>query len=341
MKRWGIAFSAASIAVCTAFWAIAQSGRTHELKLVPANVHWGYYDARVKPVLRIAPGDTVHVETMVARGLERLRIAGVQNSEIPASLKAVEDAVKDRGPGAHPMTGPIHVEGAEPGDVLEVRIQNFEFLHPYGVTGFIPGSGTLPDDFPYARFKLIRFNKDGTADFGHGIRLRLAPFFGSIGVAPPSLNGRISSGPPGAHTGNLDNKELVAGSTLFMPVHVPGALLSFGDAHGMQGDGEVSLTAVETSVRGTVQVFLRKGKRLLWPRGETPTHYITMGLHTDLDEATKLAVKEMIDFLATEKSVPRDEAYILCSIAVDLRVTQNVDGTKGIHAMLAKSLFTR
>lgn len=342
MKRWVITLVATSFAVGAAAGTLAQSGRTHELKLVPANVHWGYYDARVKPVLRVASGDTVHVETMVARGLERLRIAGVAESEIPASLKAVEDAVKDRGPGAHPMTGPIYVEGAEPGDVLEVRIQNFEFLHPYGVTGFIPGSGTLPDEFPYARFKLIRFNvREGTAEFGHGVRLKLAPFFGSIGLAPPTLNGRISSGPPGAHTGNLDNKELVAGSTLFMPVHVPGALLSLGDAHGMQGDGEVSLTAVETSVRGTVQVFLRKGKRLLWPRGETPTHYISMGLHTDLDEATKLAVKEMIEFLVTEKGIPRDDAYILCSIAVDLRVTQNVDGTKGIHAMLAKSLFAR
>jgi len=171
------------------------------------------------------------------------------------------------------------------------------------------------------------------------VTLKLAPFFGSIGVAPNALVGRISSGPPGHHTGNLDNKELVVGSTLYLPVHVPGALLSLGDGHAMPGDGEVSLTALETSLRGTVQVTVRKGKRLNWPRAETPTHYIAMGLHPDLDEATRLATREMIDFLVTEKGMSRDDAYILCSLAADLRVTQLVDGTKGIHAMIAKSKF--
>ena len=313
---------------------------THDLRLIPENVHWGYYDGRLKPVLRINSGDTVRVETMVARGLERLRLAGVPDDEIPESLKVVERTVTDRGPGAHPLTGPIYVEGAEPNDLLEVRILGFEFLHPYGVSGFIPGSGTLPDEFPYTGFKLVRFNIGaGTAEFKPGVTLRLAPFFGSIGVAPPPILGRVSSGPPGFHTGNLDNKELVVGSTLYLPVHVPGGLLSMGDAHGMQGDGEVSLTALETSVRGTVQVFVRKGKKLNWPRAETPTHYITMGLHPDLDEAAKMATREMIDFLVSEKGMSREEAYILCSLAADLRVTQLVDGTKGIHAMIAKSIF--
>jgi len=314
--------------------------RTHDLRLIPENVHWGYYDGRLKPVLRINSGDTVRVETMVARGLERLRLAGVTDEEIPESLKAVERTVTDRGPGAHPLTGPIYVEGAEANDLLEVRILGFEFLHPYGVSGFIPGSGTLPDEFPYTGFKLVRFNiAAGTAEFKPGVTLQLAPFFGSIGVAPPPIVGRISSGPPGFHTGNLDNKELVTGSTLYLPVHVPGGLISLGDAHGMQGDGEVSLTALETSVRGTVQVFVRKGKKLNWPRAETPTHYITMGLNTDLDEAARMATREMIDFLVSEKGMTREEAYILCSIATDLRVTQLVDGTKGIHAMIAKSIF--
>jgi acetamidase/formamidase len=303
-------------------------------------VHWGYYDGRLKPVLRINPGDTVVVETMVARGLERLRLAGVADDEIPDSLKEVELAVTDRGPGAHPLTGPIYVEGAEPNDLLEVRIAGFEFLHPYGVSGFVPGSGTLPEDFPYTQFRLFRFDtRSATTEFKPGVTLPLAPFFGSIGVAPPPILGRISSGPPGFHTGNLDNKELVAGSILYLPVHVPGALLSMGDAHALQGDGEVSLTAVETSVRGRVQVFLQKGKRLNWPRAETPTHYITMGLHTDLDEAARMATREMIDYLVSERGMTRDEAYIFCSVAVDLRVTQLVDGTKGIHAMVAKSIF--
>jgi acetamidase/formamidase len=332
--------SAAVVVSFITLGVAAQPGRTHDLRLLPENVHWGYYDAAVKPVLRIVSGDTVRVETMVARGLQRLRAAGVPDDEIPEALKAVEGAITDRGPGAHPLTGPIWIEGAEPGDTLEVKILGFEYLHPYGVSGFLPGSGTLPEDFPYARFHLVRFNvRDGTAAFAPGVTLKLAPFFGSIGVALNPLLGRVSSGPPGAHAGNLDNKELVAGSTLYLPVHVPGALLSMGDGHGMQGDGEVTLTALETSLRGTVQVTVRKGRRLNWPRAETPTHYIAMGLHTDLDEAAKLATREMVDFLVTEKRMNRDEAYILCSLAADLHVTQLVDGTKGVHAMVPKSIF--
>jgi acetamidase/formamidase len=330
------------LAAITVPLGVAQAGRTHELKLLPENVHWGYYDAAVKPVLRIASGDTVRVEAMLARGLGRLRAAGVRDDEIPEALKVVERTVTERGPGAHPLAGPIFVEGAEPGDALELQIGGFEYLHPYGVSGFIPGSGTLPDDFPYAKFQLVRFDaRAGTAAFAPGITLKLAPFWGSIGVAPNPLVGRISSGPPGPHAGNLDNKELVTGSTLFIPVQVAGALLSMGDGHAMQGDGEVTLTALETSLRGTVQVSVRKGMHLRWPRAETPTHYIAMGLHTDLDEAAKLATREMIEFLVAEKKMNRDEAYVLCSIAVDLHVTQLVDGTKGVHAMLAKSIFAR
>ena len=322
--------------------SFSQTPRIHDLKLLPANVHWGYYDAAVKPVLRVASGDTIRVETMVARGLQRLRAAGVAEAEIPDALKAVETAITERGPGAHPLTGPIWIEGAERGDVLEVKMLGFEFLHPYGVAGFIPGSGTLPGDFPYVRFKLVRFNvRAGTGEFSPGVSLTLAPFFGSIGVAPDPLVGRISSGPPGPHAGNLDNKELVVGSTLYIPVQVPGALLSVGDGHGMQGDGEVTLTALETSLRGTIQVNVRKGKRVNWPRAETPTHYISMGLHADLDEAAQLATREMIDFLVTEKGMDRDNAYILCSLAADLHVTQLVDGTKGVHAMLPKAMFAK
>jgi acetamidase/formamidase len=319
---------------------VSMKAETHDLKLVPANVHWGYYDARLKPALKIASGDTVRIETMLAGGVERLKMVGVPDSDIPDALTRVENGVTDRGPGAHPLTGPIYVEGAEPGDIVEVRILGFEFLHPYGITGFRPGSGTLPDDFPYARFKLIRLDpKAGTAAFGPGVTLKLAPFWGSIGVAPPAMMRRISSGPPGPHAGNLDNKELVAGSSLFLPVHVPGALISIGDGHALQGDGEVTVTAVETSLRGTVQIFVRKGKPIRWPRAETPTHFITMGLHPDLDEAARMATREMIDFLVSEKGMSRDDAYILCSLAVDLHVTQLVDDTKGIHAMLPKSIL--
>jgi acetamidase/formamidase len=339
MKRL---FAIGGVLVAGSALALAQAPRVHDLKLIPQNVHWGYYDASVKPVLRIASGDTVRVETMIARGIQRLHAAGVKDDEIPESLKLVERTVTERGPGRHPMTGPIFVEGAEPGDTLAVKMIGFEFLHPYGVSGFAPESGTLPEEFPYVRFQLVRFDIGaGTGQFAPGITLTLAPFFGSIGVAPDPFVGRISSGPPGVHAGNLDNKELVAGSTLYIPVAAPGALISFGDGHAMQGDGEVTLTALETSLRGTVQISVRKGARLRWPRAETPTHYIAMGLSENLDEAAKLALREMIDFLVTEKKMTRDEAYILCSVAADLHVTQLVDGTKGVHAMIAKSIFTR
>src|SRR5262245_12596844 len=293
-------------------FASPQSPRVHELKLLPENVHWGYYDAAVKPVLRVASGDRVRVETMVAGGLQRLRLAGATEAEIPDSLKAVERQVTERGPGAHPMSGPIFVEGAEPGDTLEIRIGPIEFLHNFGVNAFSPGGGTLPDAYPYAGLRLMRWQPGAErVEFKPGVALRLAPFFGSIGVAPPPLVGRISSRPPGYHGGNLDNKDLVAGSTLYLPVHVPGALLSIGDGHALQGDGEVTGTALETSLRGTFEIRVRKGQRLRWPRAETPTHYIAMGLHEDLDEATRLATREMVEFLIAEKGLSRDEAYML------------------------------
>jgi acetamidase/formamidase len=343
MKR---AFACALVVVSVVFGArgfsraFAQTPRVHELPLRPETIHWGYYDSKVQPALRVASGERVRVETMIAGGLQRLRLAGVTDGEIPESMKVVEQRVTERGPGAHPMSGPIFVTGAEPGDTLEIRILAIEFLHNFGVNAFSPGGGTLPDDFPYAGLKLFRWQPGATTvTFAPGITLPIAPFFGSIGVAPPPLVGRISSRPPGYHGGNLDNKDLVAGSTLYLPVHVPGALLSIGDGHAMQGHGEVTGTALETSLRGTFELRVIKGQRLKWPRAETPTHYIAMGLSEDLDEATRLAVREMVDFLVVQKKMSRDDAYMLCSLAADLHVTQSVDATKGVHAAVAKSIF--
>jgi acetamidase/formamidase len=226
--------------------------------------------------------------------------------------------------------------------VLEIRIIAIDYLHNFGVNAFSPGGGVLPDDYPYSVVKLIRWPAGATSvQFAPGITLPMAPFFGSIGVAPPPLVGRISSRPPGYYGGNLDNKDLVVGSTLYLPVHVPGALLSIGDGHAMQGDGEVTGTALETSLRGTFELRVIKGARLKWPRAETPTKYIAMGLSEDLNEATRLAVREMVDFLMVEKKLSRDDAYMLCSLAADLHVTQAVDATKGVHVTVAKSLFNR
>ncbi len=334
MKTLGVA----ALAVLVAETALSE---THRLPLAPENVRWGYFDASVAPVLRIASGDVVELETMVARGLERMILAGAAEKDFPESIRRVESEVKERGPGAHPLTGPIAVEGAEPGDVLEIRIEAIDFWMPLGVCGFLPDGGTLPDEFPHAGLKLFRLDLNAkTAELRPGVVIPLAPFFGTIGVAPPRLRGRVSSGPPGHHGGNLDLKELVAGTTLFLPVHVSGALLSVGDGHAAQGDGEVSGTAIETFLRGRFRVSVHKDReRLLWPRVETPTHYVTVGLDPDLDEAARLATSEMVRLLVAQKGLSREEAYILASVGVDLRVTQLVDGTKGIHAMLAKTIF--
>jgi acetamidase/formamidase len=240
------------------------------------------------------------------------------------------------------LTGPIFIEGAEPGDTLEVRIQKIQLAIPYAYNAFSPRGGFLPEDFPRQRMKIIPLDeKRMVANFAEGIEIPLRPFFGSMGVAPPPSAGRISSVQPGNHAGNLDNKELVAGTTLFIPVHAKGAIFEIGDGHAGQGDGEIDITALETSLRGTLQFVVRKDLHLKWPRAETPTHYIVMGLDKDLTLAAKLAARESIEFLTTEKQLSADQAYMLSSVAVDFHITQVVDGTRGVHGMIPKAIFKK
>ena len=317
------------------------TGQFYHLKATPKTAVWGYYDAKTPPVLRIKSGDTVEIQTLVTSSPERFASAGVQPDQIEQPLRDIFKEVKDKGPGVHILTGPVYIEGAEPGDVLEVRIQKIQLAIPYALNAFAPGRGFLPDDYPYARARAIPLDaKRMIANFAPGIDIPLHPFFGSMGVAPPDVTGRISSNPPWVHAGNLDNKELVAGSTLFIPIHARGALFEVGDGHAGQGDGEVDVTALETSLIGTFQFIVRKDVHLLWPRAETPTHYITMGLHADLTEATKIAVREMINFLMSEKHLTREDAYMLASVAADLHITELVDGNDGVHMMIAKAIFT-
>jgi acetamidase/formamidase len=320
--------------------ALAQQPATHQLKASPKTVVWGYYSASAPPALRVRSGDTVEIETLITNSPARLEAAGVAPDQIEPALRAIYKEVTDKGPGGHILTGPVYIEGAEPGDTLEVRIQSIRLAIPYSYNGFRPGSGFLPDEFPYSRIKIVPLDRDRmVAHFSDRIEIPLRPFFGSMGVAPPEASGRISSAPPWFHAGNLDNKELVAGTKLYIPVHARGALFEVGDGHAAQGNGEVDITALETSLTGVFQFIVRKDMHLRWPRGETPTHYITMGLHEDLREATRLAVLEMIDFLVTEKHLTRDDAYMLISSAADLAITQLVDGNKGVHAMIPKSIF--
>jgi acetamidase/formamidase len=314
----------------------------HVLKPTPKTVVWGYYDAASKPVLKIKSGDTVEVQTLLAGSPQRLEEAFLPAAEVEQTLRDIFNEVKDKGPGGHILTGPIWIEGAEPGDTLEVRVKEVKLAINYGYTGFVAKRGFLPEDFDRTRTRIIRLDeKRMVAPFGKGIEIPLRPFFGCMGVAPPASAGRISSGPPGVHAGNLDNKELVAGTKLFIPVHVPGALFAVGDGHAAQGNGEVCLTAIETSLRGTFEFVVRKDLKLRWPRAETPSHYIVMGLDKDLTKATKLAVREAIDFLVTQKDLGADEAYMLTSISVDFSITQLVDGTLGVHGMIPKEIFKR
>ncbi|HJS73638.1 MAG TPA: acetamidase/formamidase family protein [Vicinamibacteria bacterium] len=316
--------------------AFAQQ-RTHRLKAAPDTVVWGYYDGSVPPVLTVDSGDIVDVEAMIT-GARLLRTLGVPEDAIRPDMEEMDEKVKQEGP--HLLLGPVAVRGAEAGDVLEVRILEMGIVDPWAVNLFAPGGGALPKLFPYQGGKFVRLDLErNVALFGPGIEIPLRPFFGSLGVAPPPISGRIGSGPPGVHTGNLDNKELTAGSTLYIPVHVKDAFLFIGDGHAAQGDGEVNGTALEASLSGKLQLVVRKDLKFSWPRAETPQYYMTMGLDPDLDTAAEMAVSQMVDHLVQDRGMSREDAYVLCSAAVDLRVTQVVDGTKGIHALLPKNLF--
>lgn len=313
---------------------------TYQLKPTPKTVTWGYYSADAPPALRIHSGDTVEIQTLLTSSPKRLAEAGVPANEIEQSLRDIFDQVKDRGPGGHILTGPVYVEGTEPGDVLEVRIQAIRLAIPYAYNAFGPGRGFLPDDYPYGKIKIIPLDADRMmAHFAEGIRIPLHPFFGSIGDAPPGAAGRINSGPPWMHAGNLDNKWLVAGTTLYLPVNAPGALFWAGDGHAGQGDGEVDITAMETSLIGTFQLIDRKDMHLLWPRAETPDYYVAMGINADLSKATEMAVHQMIDFLIEEKHLSRDDAYMLASVAADLHISEIVDGNDVVSMMLPKAIF--
>jgi acetamidase/formamidase len=331
----------AAVVALVGILAQAQAPRTHRLEATPATVAYGYYWSEAKPVLRIASGDIIDVDTLLTNTPNGLQRAGVPPEKIQASLQAIVAEVTGdrRGPGGHILTGPVYVEGAEPGDVLEVKVLSIDFAIDYGYngcSGFIPSN--CDKSVPQRILQLD--TKTMTSAFRPDIVVPLRPFFGSMGVAPAPEIGRVSSNPPGKHAGNLDNRELIAGSTLYIPVFVPGALFEIGDGHAAQGDGEVDQTAIETSLRGRVQLTVRKDMRLTWPRAETATDYISMASDESLMTATTVAVQEMIDFLAATKKLTKHEAYQLVSIAGNVAVTQLVDKpVYGVHVKMPKSIF--
>ena len=309
----------------------------HHLAAGPDTCHWGYFDADLPPRLTIRSGDRVTIDT----------VSGAANVvpdraafHVPPALDAIHAAMT-RGLGPHILTGPVAVAGAKPGHVLEVRVIDVELAQDWGYNLLLPLMGTLPLEFPEPRCLTIPLDKGRMVGrLPWGLDLKLSPFFGIMGVAPPRQWGRISSSAPQATGGNLDNKELVAGATLYLPVFVDGALFSCGDGHGAQGDGEVCITAIETALRGTFEFHLRTDLHFTYPRAETPTHFITMGMDPSLDECAKIALRDMIRLLGEHGGLGREDAYTLCSLAADLRVTQTVNGSKGIHMTIDKALVT-
>jgi acetamidase/formamidase len=318
---------------------------THRIAPTPQNVRWGTFDAAYPPLLTINSGDTVVLEC-VSGGPEVMPPAG-SGFAIPPALAAIHASGIPRA-GGHILTGPVAVAGAEPGDMLEVHIDKIELGNDWGYCGFRPLAGTLPEDFPDRFLSHIPVDRAaGTCRLPWGTELKLAPFFGVMGVAPPPRYGTISTIQPREHGGNLDNKELTAGSTLFLPVWAEGAKFSAGDGHGVQGDGEVCINALEICLTGTFTLTLHKnpspgGERaplLSYPRAETATHFIAMGMNEDLDLAMKQALREMIRFITARTNLSREQAYQFCSLAVDFHVTQTVNGEKGVHGLLRKGLL--
>ena len=330
--------SIVAIFICTTVHA---ESSTHVLKASPATVHRSFLDATLPPVLTIESGDVVQLETATGnpRYFESL---GVPKEKIPAELYAAFEGVEGAGRGDHTLNGPIAVRGAEPGDVLEIRIRAVDVRLPIAGQGFSPGRATLPEQFDYKKDRVLWIDMEKRSiEYAPGVEVPVNPFWGVIATAPPPEMGRVPSRSPNFFGGNMDNKDLGAGSTLFLPVFNQGGLLSIGDGHAAQGNGEVCGSAVETSLKGEIQVILHKGMKLKWPRAETQTHYMTMGIHEDLDEAAKAATSEMLDLLVETKGLSRENAYMLASAAMNLSVTQVVDGNKGVHAFMPKSIFKK
>jgi acetamidase/formamidase len=332
--------AAAALAAALALGPALVPAAEYTLLAKPGTVAWGYYSGEAQPVLNVHSGDTVRMQTLSTCGSpERLMSRGVKREEIPAYTDAIYAEVKDRGPGGHILTGPVAIAEAQPGDVLEIDIVKIDIDVDFACNSFGVGRGFLPMEYPYRRTKIIPLDRRRMiARFAPGIEIPLHPFFGSMGVAPEG--GKIDSAPPFAHAGNLDNKELVAGTTLYIPIAVPGALFEAGDGHAGQGNGEVDITALETYLTGTFRFVVHKDRHLIWPRAETPNYYISMGFSKDLEEATRHAVRDTIDFLMEEKHLSRDEAYMLTSVAVDVDITQLVDGNVGVHTLVPKRIFT-
>ncbi|HJX09307.1 MAG TPA: acetamidase/formamidase family protein, partial [Candidatus Binatia bacterium] len=318
------------------------------LRSTPETVLWGYLAANLPPALTVKSGQTVEIEALSHQGLTTgkgpetfFAAYGIASSEVLPDAKTVYAEVKrPKGASVHILTGPIYVEGAEPGDTLEVRVLDIKFRVPYGVNNTGPGKGVLPALLKEPSAKLTRIDLERrVALFSSDIEIPLNPFMGIMAVTPPKNLGMVSSTPPGAWGGNMDLKYLGIGSTLYLPVFNKGAQFFTGDGHAVQGDGEVDGGAIEISLKPTLQFILHKGKSLKLPRAETASDYFTTGLSVDLNEATRIAVQEAVDFLQAEKGLGAADAYALTSLAVDLGIGEAVNVVNLVYAKIPKNIF--
>ncbi len=308
--------------------------KEHRLTSAPENLRWGAFSAEFEAVLEVDPGDRVSIET-ISGGPDQIP-PELRDNLLPDHANFIAN-YKPILPG-HIMTGPVAVRGAEPGDVLEVRILDVELRQDWAWNMIAPLKGSLPEDFPNKRLLNIPLDRDAmVAELPWGVELACNPFFGVMGVAPPAEWGTITSIVPQPHGGNLDIKQLGAGATLYLPVYVPGANFQTGDGHALQGDGESCLSAAETALIGTFEFHVRKDLSYKMPRAETETHYITIGIDQDLDDAAKQALRDMIVLIQERTNLSAEDAYSLCSLAADVCVSQLVNVNKGCHVMLAKA----
>ena len=319
------------------------------LRSTPETVNWGWIAADRAPVLRVAAGQTVRIDTVTHQGINTgddpvtfFSRAGISSEKVlPDAIEIFERVRRGDGAGPHLLTGPVHVDGAQPGDMLEVRVLDVEIRVPYGVNATGPGSGAVPDLLARTEQKVIKLDLDRkVALFSANVEVPLAPFMGIVAVAPPPELKRVSTKPPGAFGGNIDFKHLVAGSTLYLPVFNEGALFYTGDGHACQGDGEVDGTAIEISLTPTVQLIVHKGagRSMNWPRAEDAVHYYSMGMAGNLDDALKQAIRETVIFLQG-RGLSAAEAYALASLAVDFRIGEAVNNVLMVYGVVPKSLF--
>jgi acetamidase/formamidase len=356
MKRHWVSWlfvCAAAVALPAMGQQKAPGGGEVRIPSTPETVIRGHIPAYLPPIMRVKPGQIVTIDTLSHQGLNTgddpiafFARGGVKSEEVLKDAVDVYGRVKPPpGMGTHVLTGPIYVEGAEPGDLLEVRVIDVRFRVPYGVNFSNKGVGVLPELLSDPVFRIIRLDTQRrVALLSPEIEIPLAPFMGIMAVAPPPDQKTVSSRPPGAFGGNMDLKQLTAGATVYLPVYNAGALFFTGDAHAAQGDGEINGTAIETSLTPVVQFFVHKAKGASlgkWPRAETPTHYITMGIDKDLNQALKHAVQETVDFLVKEKKVDTAMAYTISSTAVDFRVAEAVNLNQMVYGMIPKSLFVK